>query len=186
VVEIPFFNRPEGTAAPGGGHRLGSDLYLAFDDSSDQRQFDLVPLYLHNGKFLFFRGTAGGVHLFRNDNFQLNLLGRYRFTKLDPDRNEFYAGLEERKQTVDAGAEVRFQGKWGALNANYLTDTLDRPKGQSAEISYRYTFDRGSFSFSPFVTWAWNDDKLTNYYFGVSEQEEVLPDRPAYAPGESK
>ena len=186
VAEIPFFNTPEGTAALGGGLRLGSDLYLAFDDSSDQRQFDLVPLYLYNGKYLFFRGTAGGVHLFRNDNFQLNLLGRYRFQKLDPDRNEFYQGLEERKQTVDAGAEVRFSGRWGELNANYLTDTLERHKGQSAEISYRYTFDRGSFSFSPFITWAWNDDKLTNYYFGVSESEEVLPDRPAYTPGESQ
>ena len=92
VAEIPFFNTPEGTAALGGGLRLGSDLYLAFDDSSDQRQFDLVPLYLYNGKFLFFRGTAGGIHLFRNDNFQLNLLGRYRFTKLDPGSKRVLRG----------------------------------------------------------------------------------------------
>ena len=60
VAEIPFFNTPEGTAALGGGIRLGQDMYKAFDDSSDQRQFDLVPLYLYNGKYLFFRGTAGG------------------------------------------------------------------------------------------------------------------------------
>ena len=71
------------------------------------------------------------------------------------------------------------------LNANYLADTLNRHKGQSAEVSYRYTFDRGRFSFSPFVTWAWNDDKLTNYYYGVSENE-ARPDRPAYNPGESQ
>ena len=34
VAEIPFFHTPEGTAALGGGLRLGTDLYLAFDDSS--------------------------------------------------------------------------------------------------------------------------------------------------------
>ena len=53
VAEIPFFNTPKGTAALGGGLRLGQDLYLAFDDSTDQRQFDLVPLYLYNGKYVF-------------------------------------------------------------------------------------------------------------------------------------
>jgi outer membrane scaffolding protein for murein synthesis (MipA/OmpV family) len=186
VAEIPFFNTPEGTAALGGGLRLGSDLYLAFDDSSDQRQFDLVPLYLYNGKWLFFRGTAGGVHLFHRDSFELNVMGRYRFQKLDPDRNVFYEGIEERKQTVDAGVEVRFRGRWGALNANFLTDALDRHTGQSAEVSYRYTFDLGRLSLSPFVSWAWNDEKLTNYYYGVSAAEERLPDRPAYTPGEAQ
>ena len=186
VAEIPFFHTPEGTAALGGGLRLGTDLYLAFDDSSDQRQFDLVPLYLYNGRYLFFRGTAGGLHIVHTDNFELNVMGRYRFTKLDPDRNEFYAGLEERKQTVDGGVEIRWRGKWGAVNANYLTDTLGRHEGQSAEVSYRYTFDRGSFSFSPFITWSWNSDKLTDYYYGVTEAEEVLPDRPAYTPGEAQ
>jgi len=184
VAEIPFFHTPSGTAALGGGIRLGQDLYFAADNE-DQRTVDLVPLYLYNGRYLFFRGTAGGVHLFRRDKFELNVLGRYRFQKLDPDRNAFYEGIEERKQTVDAGVEVRFQGGWGALNANYLTDTLDRHQGQSATVSYRYNFDYGSFSFSPFASWAWNDDKLTNYYFGVSAAE-ARPDRPEYAPGESQ
>jgi outer membrane scaffolding protein for murein synthesis (MipA/OmpV family) len=186
VAEIPFFNTPKGTAALGGGLRLGQDLYLAFDDSSDQRQFDLVPLYLYNGKYLFFRGTAGGVHIIGRDNFELNLLGRYRFTKLDPDRNAFYEGLEERKQTVETGLEVRLNGGWGALNANFLTDTLNRHQGQTAGVSYRYDFDLGNFTLSPFASWTWTDDKLTNYYFGVSEVEERLPDRPAYAPGEAQ
>lgn len=183
VAEIPFFNTPEGTAALGGGIRLGQDLYVAADNE-DQRQFDLVPLYLYNGRYIFFRGTAGGVHIVHRDNFELNVVGRYRFQKLDPDRNAFFEGIEKRKQTVDGGLEVRLRGKWGALNANFLTDTLNRHKGQSAEISYRYTFDRGSLSFSPFVSWAWNSDKLTNYYFGVSEAE-ARPERPVYTPGDS-
>ena len=184
VAEIPFFNAPAGTAALGGGIRLGQDLYIA-TDNEDQRQYDLVPLYLYNGKYFFFRGTAGGVHLFKRDSIELNVLGRYRFQKLDPDRNAFFEGIEERKQTVDGGLEVRLNGRWGALNANYLTDTLNRHTGQSAEVSYRYTIDRGRLSISPFVTWAWNDDKLTNYYFGVSEAE-ARPDRPEYTPGESQ
>ena len=185
VAEIPFFNTPNGTAALGGGLRLGTDLYLDFDESSELRQNDLIPLYLYNGRYLFFRGSAGGLHIIGRDNIELNLLGRYRFTKLDPDRNVFYEGIEERKQTVEAGIELRLRGGWGALNTNYLTDTLDRHKGQSAEIAYRYDFDRGSFTFSPFVSWSWTDDKLTNYYYGVSAAE-ARPGRPEYAPGEAQ
>ena len=184
VAEIPFFDTPKGSAALGGGLRLGQDLYIAADNE-DQRQYDLVPLYLYNGKYIFFRGTAGGVHLFSRDHVEFNVMGRYRFTKLDPDRNAFFEGIEERKQTVDAGLELRLRGGWGILNANYLTDTLNRHQGQSAEVSYRYTFDRGRFSFSPFVTWAWNDSKLTDYYYGVSDSE-ARPDRPAYSPGGSQ
>jgi len=184
VAEIPFFNTPKGTAALGGGLRLGQDLYFA-TENEDQRQFDLVPLYLYNGKYIFFRGTAGGIHLFSRDSIELNVMGRYRFTKLDPDRNAFFEGMDTRKQTVDGGLELRLRGRWGEANANYLTDTLNRHKGQSAEISYRYTFDRGRFSFSPFITWAWNDNKLTNYYYGVTEAE-ARPDRPEYTPGDSQ
>ena len=184
VAEIPFFNTPKGTAALGGGIRLGQDLYIA-TDNEDQRQFDLVPLYLYNGKYIFFRGTAGGVHLFSRDSIELNVMGRFRFTKLDPDRNAFFEGMETRKQTVDGGFELRLRGAWGEVNANYLTDTLNRHKGQSAEISYRYRFDRGRFSLSPFVTWAWNDNKLINYYYGVTEAE-ARPDRPEYTPGDSQ
>ena len=184
VAEIPFFHTPKGTAALVGGLRLGQDLYIAADNE-DQRQYDLIPLYLYNGKYVFFRGTAGGLHLFSRDTIEFNVMGRYRFTKLDPSRNAFFEGIEERKQTLDAGLELRLRGGWGMLNANYLTDTFDRHKGQSAEVSYRYRFDRGRFSFSPFITWAWNDAKLTNYYYGVSEAEARV-DRPAYTPGESQ
>jgi outer membrane scaffolding protein for murein synthesis (MipA/OmpV family) len=183
VAEIPFYYTPEGTAALGGGMRLAGDLYFGAD-TGEIRQFDLVPLYLYNGKYAFFRGTSGGVHLIGRDRFELNLLGRFRFTKLDPDRNEYYEGIEERKQTLEGGIEARWRGRWGALNANYLVDTLDRHNGQSAELSYRYRFDLGRFTLSPFVSWAWNNDDLTNYYYGISDGE-ARPDRPAYAPGES-
>ena len=105
VAEIPFFHAPEGTAALGGGFRLGQSPYFA-SDNEDERQIDLVPLYLYQGKYLFARGTAGGLHVVRNDAFAFNLYTRYRFQKLDPDSHVFYTGLEEREQSLDAGIEI--------------------------------------------------------------------------------
>ena len=184
VSEIPFSNWPDGSAALGGGVRFGQSPYLA-DESSDQRGFDLVPLYLYRGKRLFARGTAGGVHLLRSDAIELNLLAQYRFQKLDPDSNAYFAGLEERKQTLDAGLEFVVRQKWGEIKLDWVTDTLNRHNGQEASFLYRYRFDAGPWSYSPFVSWTWQDENLTNYYFGIRE-EEATPERPSYLPGRSQ
>ncbi len=184
VAEIPFFNSPAGTTALGGGLRLGQSLYRAIDNE-DHRQFDLIPLYLYNGRYIFARGTSGGVHLVNNDNIQFNWLSRFEFRKLDPDRNEFYAGIEKRRQTLETGLEIRLRGNWGEFNASYVTDALGRHDGQTADAGYRFNVDRGRFTFSPFVAWSWDDDKITNYYYGVSA-DEARPDRPEYSPGESQ
>lgn len=184
VAEIPFFNAPEGTVALGGGIRGGQSPYFA-TDNDDQRDKDLIPLYLYEGKYLFFRGAVGGVHFVKNDTYEVNLYAKYRFQKLDPERNQFYAGIDERKQTLEAGFQVRMQQQWGDLNLHWVTDTLNRHGGQELQLGYRYHFDAGPWSISPFVSFSWQDDDLTNYYFGVSEAEAV-PGRPAYLPGESQ
>ncbi len=184
VTEIPFFNAAPGTAALGGGLRLGQDLYRAADDD-DQRQYDLVPLYLYNGKWLFARGTMGGVHFVNRENFELNLVARYDFRKLDPDRNAYYAGIDERKQTVEGGIEFRARGGWGQVDISLLTDLLDRHGGQIGDLGYQYNFNRGRFTFSPFVGWSWQDHSVTGYYYGVSAAE-AAPDRPEYTPGQAQ
>ncbi len=184
VAEIPFFRAPSGTASLGGGLRFGQSPYFA-TDNEDQRQLDLIPLYLYNGKYVFMRGTSGGFRLVNNDVFELNLYARYRFQQLDPDRNVFYEGMEKRRQTVDAGVELGITQNWGELKLDWVTDTLDRHNGQEVRASYRYRFETGPWSFSPYISWTWQDENLANYYFGVSEAE-ARPDRPQYSPGDSQ
>ena len=184
VAEIPFFNARPGSAALGGGLRIGQSPYFA-TDSDDERQLDLIPLYLYAGKFLFARGTAAGVHVARNDVFQFNVLMRYRFQQLNPDSHSFYEGLEKRKQSLDAGIEFGLKQNWGEIKLDWVTDKLGRHNGQEVRFSYRYRFEAGPWSISPFVSWTWQDANLTDYYFGVSESE-ARPDRPAYSPGDSQ
>jgi outer membrane scaffolding protein for murein synthesis (MipA/OmpV family) len=184
VAEIPFWHQPSGSTGLGGGLRFGQSPYLAADND-DQRELDLVPLYLYEGKYLFARGVMGGVHIVDKDDYELNVFARYRFQKLDPDRNEFYDGLEEREQTVDAGVQFTVSKAWGELTAAWMADTLDRHNGQEVEVSYRYRFIAGSWSISPFLTWSYQDANLTDYYFGVSEAE-ATPERPQFSAGSSQ
>ena len=184
VGEIPLYNAPPGTASLGGGIRLGQSPYLA-PDNEDQRTLDLIPMYLYEGKYLFFRGTAGGVHIVNSDAWELNLLARYRFQKLDPNSNSFYQGINERKQTLDAGLEMKAKGSWGGLQLSWLTDTLNRHNGEEVSLAYRYDFIHGPWTLSPFISWRWQDQSLTDYYFGVSAAE-ARPDLPEFSAGESQ
>lgn len=134
---------------------------------------------------MFARGTAGGVHIMKSGTWEANLFARYRFQKLDPDSNIFYQGLEERDQTLDAGFEFRLAKDWGDLKLTWLTDTLNKHNGQELQLTYRYRLEAGPWSLSPYASWTWQDENLTNYYFGVS-QAEALPGRPAYILSESQ
>ena len=57
VAEIPFWHQPPGSAGLGGGFRFGQSPYLAADND-DQREIDLIPLYLYEGKYFFARGVS--------------------------------------------------------------------------------------------------------------------------------
>jgi len=184
VAELPFDDVEPGAAALGGGFRSGQSPYLA-SDNEDQRQLDLIPLYLYNGKYLFARGTAGGVHVLQNDALEFNLYTRYRFQRLDPASNAFFTGLEKREQSLDAGIEFALRQNWGELKFDWVTDTLNRHNGQEVRASYRYRIAKGPWSVAPFISWTWQNENLSNYYFGVSAAEATA-ERPEYAPGESQ
>ncbi len=184
VAEIPFSFAPPGSAALGGGLRMGQNPYLA-STNEDQRQLDLVPLYLYEGEYLFARGTSAGLHLMRSDAFEINLYSRYRFQNLDPDSNAYYEGLKPRRQTLDAGIELGIKQNWGELKLDWVTDMLGHHNGNEVRASYRYRMEAGPWSISPFIGWTWQNKSLTDYYFGVSESEATV-ERPAYAPGSAR
>ena len=112
-------------------------------------------------------------------------LAQWRFQKLDPESDPFYAGLEERRQTLDAGLNAIFKGGWGQLELQWIADTLDRHNGHETQLTYRYQWKLGSWLLSPYVSYGVQSDNLANYYFGVSEAE-ARPDLPAHSPGESQ
>jgi outer membrane scaffolding protein for murein synthesis (MipA/OmpV family) len=184
VGEIPFWHQPAGTAGLGAGLRFGQSPYFA-SDNEDESELDLVPLYLYEGEYFFARGAAGGLHIINSDDYELNVLARYRFQKLDPESNEFYEGIEKREQTLDAGIQFRVSKAWGQITADWVTDTLNRHQGQQVQVGYRYNFDAGSWSISPFISWTYQDKKLTDYYFGVSADEATVA-RPEFSAGSSQ
>lgn len=178
-VSLPITQTPPGTTALGAGLRIPEAPYARAED-----QRDLVPLYLYEGRTAFVHGTSIGAHVWRNDGLTVDVLGRYRFWELDPEGHEQLAGIRERHQTVDAGVALALDRSWGRFRAEWLTDLLDRHEGDELKLSYRYGLGLGDWSLSPYVELSFLDDGLSNYYFGVREDESA-EGRPQYLPGRS-
>ena len=182
ITEVPIVDAPAGTAGLGFGFRAGTSPYKNVDNVSsitNDNDVDLVPLYLYEGKYLFAHGTSGGVHVVNTDWFSADLLAQYRFDRLESDADIFYAGIEDRDQSIDGGVSLALKGDWGKLSLTWVADLLDNHNGTEVDLTYRRVWDTGRWTLSPFVSYVHQDEDLINYYFGV-EPAEATAERPAY------
>ena len=180
AARFPIIDAAPGTPGLGAALRLGTENYVG-----ERYRRDLVPLYLYQGKHLFAHGTSAGLHVLKNDVLTFDILARARFNRMDPGSNDELAGLRRRHQSADAGASLGLNTRFGDFQLTAVTDVLDVSQGSEVDLSYRYPIRRGAWTFTPFASLIWQDDKLTRYYYGVSSAE-ATPERPAYAPTDAE
>ena len=188
VTRIPIVDAPAGTTGLGAGFRYGTSEYRNLDNISsilNENTHDLVPLYLYEGKYLFAHGTSGGIHLLQHDVFTLDAVARYRFDRLESDADDYFRTIEDREQTVDTGISAAVSGRFGSLSATWVTDALDTHNGEEWDITWRFHWQSGPWTLSPFVSYVYQDSDLTSYYYGVSAAES-RSDLPTYEPGSAE
>ena len=181
VTEIHTEGIQPGTVGLGMGWRWGDSPYRGVEDIGsvvNDNEYDLMPFYFYEGKYLFAHGSSAGVHLWQNAHFRLDALVDYRFDRLEPEKSSFFDTVDPREQSLDGGLEAAVHGAWGELSVSWLTDTLDRHNGEELALEYRYTLQQGRWTMSPFASYFYQDDDLIDYYYGVdaSEAREDLPE----------
>ena len=184
LTQSPFHDTESGSVGIGYGMRFGQSPYVGLSNigsTYSDVNWDLIPLYLYEGDYLFSHGTEAGVHLFKPKNFNIDLIVRYRFDQLQVDANDYFDGMENRKQTVDGGLAFSLKGGWGRLSFSAVTDLLGRHSGQELDLTYQYPWQRGRWTVTPSVGLFHQSQNLTDYYYGIS-QAEARPDRPEYVP----
>lgn len=188
VTEITTGDLAPGTLGLGFGWRFGDSPYRGIDDISSketEQDSDLLPFYYYEGKVLFAHGSTAGLHLFDTGTFSADALLAYRFDRLEPERDPFFDGVNEREQSLDGGLRLSARGSWGKLTATWLTDTLDRHNGQEVDLTYRFQWSLDRWQVSPFASYVYWNDALTDYYYGVTLPES-REDLPVYRPGASE
>lgn len=188
VTEIATADIAEGTLGLGFGWRWGDSPYKGIGDISSMEtdeDSDILPYYFYEGRYLFAHGSTAGVHLFDTGTFSADAVLSYRFDRLEPERDDYFDGVEEREQSLDGGLRGSFKGQWGSLSLTWLQDTLDRHNGEEWDLTYRYNWVGSKWTVSPFASYAYWNESLTGYYYGVS-QAEAREDLAVYQPGSSK
>ena len=187
VTEIATGDIPAGTLGLGFGWRWGDSPYKGIGDISSMEtdeNSDVLPFYFYEGKYLFAHGSTAGIHLFDTGTFSADALIAYRFDRLEPERDDYFEGVNEREQSLDGGLRGSVRGDWGKLSLTWLQDTLDRHNGEEVDLTYRYNWFGDKWTVSPFASYVYWDRTLTDYYYGVSTAES-REDLPVYQPGSS-
>ena len=146
-------------------------------------RYDLLPLYLYEGKRVFLHGSRAGLKLFDEDSQRVDVFLDQRFEGYADDRvTPSLAGMAERGSGLDAGVSYRYRQPWGTLQAEYLQDVASFSKGSELRLSYSYDWRSGRLALRPSLSLAARSARLNNYYYGVLPGEATAT-RPAYAPG---
>ena len=146
-------------------------------------RYDLLPLYLYEGKRVFLHGSRAGLKLLDDGAQRVDVFLDQRFEGYADDRiPPSLAGMAERGSGLDAGVSYRYRQPWGTLQAEFLQDAASFSKGSELRLSYAYDWRSGRLALRPSLTLAARSAKLNNYYYGVRPGEATAT-RPAYEPG---
>jgi outer membrane protein len=147
-------------------------------------RYDLMPIYLYEGKYVYLHGYRFGLKLENEEkNNRFDVFLSHRFEGFPYDRiPSSLAGMAGRGPGVDFGASYQRSGPWGAVYGELLHDISGASEGNEVRLGYNYEWKSGRLRLRPHVMLAARDSKLNDYYYGV-QPTEATAFRPAYQPG---
>lgn len=123
--------------------------------------YDILPLLQFENEYVFIKGLEGGVHLWQNDQHQINVYTRFRFVDIP---KEFQNEIKE--EAFDFGLQYRFiKGLWEADIA-FLSDSYERSYGYTRA---QYHWSQGDWDLMPFAELKWKSADFNDYYYGLEQ-----------------
>ena len=147
-------------------------------------QTRVIPVLGLEYKRFYVTGIQAGFRLIERGRFSLELIGRGQFAGYEEDDSTLLAGMEERRETFEAGLSAAWELGEFELEATVAADALGRSDGAQAslELSWGKVFGRGKVGLFPGIGASWQDADFVDYYAGVRPQE-ARPGRPAFEGG---
>ncbi|WP_392562447.1 MipA/OmpV family protein [Orbus sturtevantii] len=172
-------------------HNIGIGLSGSWEKSpyvGENRPFSILPLIDYDSNSLFISGTSGGIHLWQNNNQQIDLAFEYQSFELKPSNNDDprMKQLDRRKTTLLGGLAYSIITPYGQLSAEALIDTLHNSQSVSIDVEYAgYLQLTQQLALIPQVGATWYNHKHNSYYYGVSKKESLHSGFASYQPASS-
>jgi len=174
-------------------------------NNSDNIPLVLLPNISYYGDQFFIDNLEFGYNLFDSETSQLNLLATPSydsvfFNRWDPSNifvdigastNSPVDGITTREDNLTqidpeevskrkfsylGGLEYSYSWQQSHLQLSLLTDISNIHSGSEARLAYQYKFNP---YFSTTIGFTWKDQSLTDYYYGIDDNE-IIDDRGAY------
>jgi len=126
-----------------------------------------IPYVAYRGDRFYIQGLELGYKLLKpseDDEFGLG------FDIIASAR--MLPGESRNKVTADIGVRASLTGPYGFLNTTFLHDATDTSNGMELSASYGYEFRSGKFSITPSVGISWQNRKMANYMWGVTQTQQ--------------
>lgn len=134
------------------------------------------PLISYDSERFFWRGIAGGAHLYKRDDFAIDATLSARMDGIDrsdfgrrelAERGIDRSLLEDRDDAIDLGIAATWTGAFGQLEFDIKGDISSASDGYEAGLKYGYPLQWGKSSITPNVGVSFLSKKLANYYYGT-------------------
>jgi len=144
---------------------------------------DFMPLFKYDSRYFYLQSDRVGLKLdaagVRYEAFLRRRLEGFASDHVPGSM----VGMEQRSSASDVGVGLRLPIGEGFAYAEAMHNMSGKSDGTELRAGYRYErWWAGRLRWRPYVTLAWRDADLNDYYYGV-RPEEATPERPAYAPG---
>ena len=144
---------------------------------------DFMPLFRYDSRYFYLQSDRVGLKLdaagVRYEAFLRRRLEGFASDHVPGSM----VGMEQRSSASDVGVGLRLPIGEGFAYAEAMHNMSGKSDGTELRAGYRYErWWAGRLRWRPYVTLAWRDADLNDYYYGV-RPEEATPERPAYAPG---
>lgn len=146
----------------------GASIVYNLPGESDSSVSTFVPLFYYNGESAYLDGLEGGVHLYKQDDYQVNLFSRLRFVDLPASQQNRYGG-----HSFDLGVQYRhfFQDSDWYIDAELMSDDDARLFGNVRATAKSST---ENWDFKPSAELRIKSDSYNSYYYGANGLEGSL------------
>jgi MipA family protein len=146
-----------------------------------------IPFVHYESDSFYVRDTSLGYIFAKDESNEISATVSYLPFEFKPEDSDSRAliKLDQRDTTALVGLAYSHREHWGTLKATFSGDVLDKSNGFISELSYLRPIPLGDFTLIPAAGVTWYSDKLTQYYFGVSNKEARRSGLSHYQPGSS-
>ncbi len=144
------------------------------------------PVIFYDNGIIYARWTRVGVYFYGKKSDDLSwgfsLTAQPRPNGYKPSDSEALVGLDEKKSTLEGGLAFTMYGGGKYFEAMVVHDLLGYNKSwlTKAEAGFKYKLQK--LSLYPSVVVAYESQKFTRYYYGISSNEAARTSYPIYQP----